>query len=62
MDFIIRYKTIDTEFSNLLKILNLKQVREFPKKNITKGKDYDFLSYYDSDKVKLRAYKFFIII
>jgi Sulfotransferase family len=48
VSYIYRYETLQTDFSNILAHLKLKQVRELPNTNPTAGKNPDYLSYYTS--------------
>ncbi len=50
-DYIIRFENINEDFSEVLKLLNLKQVRPLPLINVTKKKK-DFLDYYNDDILK----------
>ncbi len=49
-DYILRFENLSEEFSKVLELLNLKQVRHLPHFNVTKDKK-NFLSYYTKDIV-----------
>jgi len=56
-DYLIRFENIQEDFKEVLKKLNIKQVREIPVKNKTSNKE-DFLQYYDKDVQPYAAYLF----
>lgn len=45
-DFIIRYENLQEDFSKLLKILGIRQIRDLPIINKTEGKSNQYLDYY----------------
>ncbi len=46
MDFIVRFENIQEDFSEVLKLIGLKQIRPLPVINKTDIKESDFLAYY----------------
>lgn len=57
-DFIIRFDNIQDDFRACLEKLGIEPVRELPVVNKTKGRQKDFLQYYNEDAIK-RAEKVF---
>ena len=51
-DFIIRFENIQHDFSELLELLGLQQIRQLPVVNRTSEKEKDYLSYYTPDMYK----------
>ncbi len=59
MDFIIRFERIEEDFSEVLKLIGLKQIRSLPVVNKTAIRGTNFLEYYNNDELKKKAIRIF---
>lgn len=59
MDYIVRFDQLNEDFQQVLKRLDIKSVRDLPKKNKTSGKDGSFWEYYKGDAMQRRAVNVF---
>lgn len=52
LDFVIRFEDLADDFSRVLKILGIDQIRELPVRNSTRQRSRHFHSYYTDDAIK----------
>ncbi len=58
-DYLIRYENLQDDFAEMLRRLNIDQVRPLPSRNVTGQKTRDFWSYYNTPELQARAVRLF---
>lgn len=58
LDYVIKYENLQYDFSEVLSLLGIKQIRSLPIVNVTKKKEKDFLKYY-TPEIRPKAVQIF---